>query len=50
MLELEVIVVVVGLWTKTNLLDYNLNLLCLDLLSRLLLLVEELLVVGNTAY
>ena len=50
MLELEVIVVVVGLWTETNLLDYNLNLLCLDLLSLLLLLIEELLVVGNTAY
>ena len=50
MLELEVVVVVVGLRTKTNLLDNNLYLLCLDLLGLLLLLVEELLVVGDAAY
>ena len=49
-LEFEVLVVVVGLWTKTNLLDHNLHLLSLDLLSLTLLLVKELLVVGNTTY
>ena len=50
MLELEVVVVVVGLGAETYLLDYDLHLLGLDLLGLALLLVEELLVVGNAAY
>ena len=49
-LELEVVVVVVGLWAKAYLLDYHLYLLSLNLLSLAFLLVEELLVVGNTTY
>ena len=50
MLELEVVVVVVGLGAEAYLLDNDLNLLSLNLLSFLLLLVEELLVVGDTTY
>lgn len=48
-LELEVVVVVVGLRTETDLLDDGLDLLSLDFLLFLLLLVEELLVVEDTA-
>ena len=48
-LELEVVVVVVGLGTETDLLDGHLRLVGLQLFGLLLLLVEELLVVGNAA-
>ena len=48
--QLEVEIVVVGLRTETNLLNYNLGLLCLNLLLLLLLLIEELLVIDDTTY
>ena len=50
MLELEVVVMVVGLRTEANLLDIHLHLLGLHLLLMLLLLVEELAVVDETAH
>ena len=49
MLELEVVVVIVGLGTETDLLDDHLHLIGLDLLGFLLLLVQEFLVVCDAA-
>lgn len=49
-LELELIVVVVGLRTEANLLNDRLDLLGLDFLLLLFLLIEELLVVEDAAY
>lgn len=50
MLELEVVVVVVGLRSEANLLDRDLRLVGLQLLCLFLLLVEELLVIGDAAH
>ena len=50
MLELEVVVVVVGLGSEADLLDYDLRLVGLQLLGLLFLLVEEFLVVADAAY
>ena len=48
--QLEVVVVIVGLRTETDLLDYDLHGFGLDLLSLTLLLIQELLIVGDTAH
>ena len=40
-LEFEVVVVVVGLWTETNFFDFHLHLLGFEFLLALLLLVDE---------
>ena len=50
MLELEIVVVLIGLRTETNLFDFNLNLFGLKLLLVLLLLIEELTIIYNTTY
>ena len=50
MLQLEVVVVVVGLRSEANLLDRDLRLVGLQLLCLFLLLVEELLVIGDAAH
>lgn len=50
MLELEVVVVVIGLRAETYLLDYNFNLIGLQLLGLFLLLIEELLVISDATY
>ena len=49
-LELEVVVMVVGLRAEADLLDHDLHLVGFKLLGLFLLLVEEFLVVGDTAY
>ena len=48
-LELEVIVMVIGLWSETYFLRFNLHLLGLDFLLLLLLLIEELAVINESA-
>ncbi len=50
MLELEVVVVVVGLRTEADLLDHDFHLIGFQLLGLFLLLVEEFLVIGDAAY
>lgn len=50
MLELEVVVVVIGLRSETDLLDHYLGRLGLLLLLAFLLLIQELLVIKNLAY